>query len=443
MADDFEDIPLPQAYNKIYLPYMIPMRNYYKDVVYPEEGPRPIDLWHERPYYGRVDTKGRAVYVSETNLTQLAYSTRFLLTIDFVADAFKDFMEDINVSLRFNNFSDDSFLRTIKPINAWVSFHNLYHEHFSAIHQTFVDTYLSFGNKGNKVKDFNEYMKHFISYFRSSITEIPFTKTAFLLSKLFPPTATGLMIDLLADDHSRDSGKYEKYIQKVEFDCYRNTATKYGFYIDKNAPWRLVANIGSVKMQSYMMAYHPIYGKLMKDYQGTYNPKIEVNLAKETLFDLYYYPVKQFDYETFKLYMFQSYHSYVNRFPFYEKYNEDCSYLKQQTIFEHKRKETFADLTTESNRFTFQGDKAFALFSQKYDDLYWLPKYLSIRLAEAEVNLTRWRSKYIKRNMLEQYRNNGIQHALNVIESVTNTRQINIYKDSSVDNLDIKYFKFE
>lgn len=438
MAD--ETLPTPQASNDIYLPYMFPMRNYYRELAYPQDGVRPIDLWHEKPFYGRIDTSGRPVYVSETNLKSLPYSVKPLHVIDFVADAYKDFVEDINVSLRFNNFSNTSFLRTINPWYAWTSFHTLYLNHFSKIHDTFVDVYLSYGDRNNKVRDFHNYMESFMAYARSSTDEIPFTKTAFLLSKLFPPTATGLMIDLEFKDHSRDVLKYDDYIVKAEFDCYRNTAAKFGFFLDKNAPWRLVANIGSAKMQEYMLAYHPEIGKRDLDLLGVYTPNTDQSLTKDSLFNQYYYPVKQFDYHTFKLYMFQSYHSYVARFPFFEKYNEQCSYKERRTIVGQHAKETFIDANIEAEKLVFEGEKTYAAFSEKYNDVYFLPLYLMLRAAEAKVKLSTHKLNYMRRQALLLLKSKGIQHALDFIDEETSKKQVQIYKELDPHNLELTYF---
>ena len=48
----------PIGANGMYLPSLTEMRRYYKEEVYPKEGVRPIDLWYEMPFYGKVDEDG-------------------------------------------------------------------------------------------------------------------------------------------------------------------------------------------------------------------------------------------------------------------------------------------------------------------------------------------------------------------------------------------------
>jgi hypothetical protein len=63
---------------------------------------------------------------------------------------------------------------------------------------------------------------------------------------------SGLAIDLAEFDASLDILKVERVFDNKNYKFYENAAMQYGFKIDKNCPWRIVADLGSPAMQKYM-----------------------------------------------------------------------------------------------------------------------------------------------------------------------------------------------
>ncbi len=49
--------------------------------------------------------------------------------------------------------------------------------------------------------------------------------------------------------------KFDKFIGNPNFKLYSLAASKYGFLVDLNAPWRLVANLNSENMKKYISQY--------------------------------------------------------------------------------------------------------------------------------------------------------------------------------------------
>ena len=69
---------------------------------------------------------------------------------------------------------------------------------------------------------------------------------------------------------------------------------KFGFMADKEYPGRIIADLGSPKMQNYMASY---------------------NLDVDTLFESMYYKATDYDYDIISVYLMQFYNNYVAGFP--------------------------------------------------------------------------------------------------------------------------------
>ena len=82
----------------------------------------------------------------------------------------------------------------------------------------------------------------------------PVTRSGFIDSPNCKIGSTGLVIGLSTLDYEKDFPK-GKMIQSPGFKCYLKLASDYGFFVDKNGPWRLLANLESSKMKEYIKKY--------------------------------------------------------------------------------------------------------------------------------------------------------------------------------------------
>ena len=87
------------------------------------------------------------------------------------------------------------------------------------------------------------------------VEEYPVTKTGMTYSRFYNPMFSGLCIEISTADHGDDEWKFRNFINNYNFKLYSLAASKFGFLIDKNAPWRLVANLNSAQMKSYINNY--------------------------------------------------------------------------------------------------------------------------------------------------------------------------------------------
>jgi len=223
--------------------------------------PSPIDLWYDKNFYGKVNQQNDYIYISkrafelQEKLTLI--SDRGLYVLEFVAAAYNDFKNRIDRLIAFGgdfagpSISKLSVLKSISPQRAYDGpVEDSYDAYINAYFDNFTKNYLRGTSRDEKIKNFDDYVYQFLQFVGEKKNKLPFTKSGFIGSIFCSPYSSGLVIDLAHKDHNDDLSR-EAFIEDESFDFYHSLAKQYGFYVDKNAPWRLVANISSPQMQRY------------------------------------------------------------------------------------------------------------------------------------------------------------------------------------------------
>ena len=251
-----------------------------------------IDLWYgDKSLYGRIDQQRIPQMISETNLKNFP-SAPEVLAADFVVDAFEDFRQYlINASRRQKVDLAGSFLGNIAPKKGWVSAREEYDANIKIIYSAFVREFLEINNRHGKIRDFGGFMKQMKRYAHLSSTVTPMTLSGLVTSRSLPCLVSGLVVEISDINHDDDRAKFERFMEDPAFEIYQRAARKFGFRIDYNAPWRLVADIASAEMLKYMNEY-------------------EINSVRE-LFELYYYNTHRLDVALVKDYLIQLYNDYA------------------------------------------------------------------------------------------------------------------------------------
>jgi len=217
-----------------------------------------IDFWYGDCLYGRVDSKGHAVYPTRKKLKQFPASEG-VFALNFVVDAYSRFKSDfIGENKQNPAFWEDPHLnpKRLIPLAAWININTIYHAHIQNIYTNFASSYLPINLKaGNPVVNFDDFVHMFLHFISRTAVNSPVTRTNLVKSLTCSPSINGLCVDLRAEGHALDLPKHEGWYQSRFFSSYMAKARKHGFMIDKNAPWRLVADINSLNMQAYMSRY--------------------------------------------------------------------------------------------------------------------------------------------------------------------------------------------
>ena len=212
-----------------------------------------IDLW-ENNLYGKVDFEGNPVILHEYNLKQFK-STREGTTIfgvNFVVDSLEEFRNHV-LSKRVYGSADPSDITLLKPVvkKAWDSPRRAYEEYFTIIYNAFLTSYLN-NRKKREIRDFKSFNKFFVSFVEIISTQYPITFSGFMKSRFSSCNVSGLTVELFDMSYSEDAPKQNNFLKNVNFPFYMQSAQNFGFLVDKNAPWRLVANVSSPLMKKRM-----------------------------------------------------------------------------------------------------------------------------------------------------------------------------------------------
>jgi len=349
----------PFAKNDLPLDYMFFQRKYYntEPIIYPTSLLKPIDMWYERPLFGKIDTKERYVIAAAENLQLINEN---LYAINFVADAYLDFASTVSAAAKGLRTSVTSMIDINKPTKAYEDINELYHNYYvDIIDDAFTNVFLTSQNK-NKITSFKIYVDLFIDFVNSN-QRVPISKVAYLASNKTSNRVSGLIIEFAKDHYDNDNVKWKKYLSNDFFADYVKLAGAYGFYVNKHIPWSIVANMNSKNMKKYMANY-------------------DIQSAQDC-FLKNYFPAEYFSYLAFKKYIWASYLTLTAYQPQITK--ERINNFIRKTAYTS----TFITTVKHSSRPVELIERTWEEFQRMYSEDYMIEKYLQIRLLENQTPL--------------------------------------------------------
>ena len=222
-----------------------------------------------------------------------------VMLLNFVADAANDMMEKVTRMVQVGKIKSTSAYAQFEPKKGWTSFTGKHHSSMKKIFELFISKYATSKQFFTKIIDFNSYVTQFVNFLDLFLPAYPITRSNMQLAKNIDPSISGLVFQIESDAHDNDENKYRKYILDPNFEDIAIIANGFGFMIDKNAPWRFVADLESPQMQHRMQ-----------------------ELGFETLQDMfsaYYYDTHLYEINAIRDYFLSFYDSYVEAYPFYSK----------------------------------------------------------------------------------------------------------------------------
>ena len=323
--------------------------------------------------YGRVDLLGNAVYPSEKFLAPIP-SEGSLYTLNFVADAFKDFRKYyLKIATAGGIRQGQGALSIVQPIRGWESMHTLYGKNIDNIYGELVSRYFEkTGSDGEqsdrRPEDFEQFAALLNDLLYTKGDEIRLTRSSFVLSRLNGIATTGLAIEI-TPNLGTDSTK--KFFGNPNFKFYMNALKKFGFMVDVDYPGRIIADIGSPEMQHYMANY---------------------GISVDNLFERMYYKASDYDYYLLKVYISQFYNTYAASYP-----------SKTITTPTKCGKPTRRVIVREQ------------IAQNDYSDDYWLSIYVNTRNFELSQPLDEHKLKKVIKNAKDLRKNLDISEAIRYI----------------------------
>ena len=207
----------------------------------------------EHLLYGRVNTNLSCIQPKKsymTNLTSIGTSPP-VRVMDFVADAFRDLQRRFQFAVMRSEISPDSqFLSNLSPSTGAKDLTRSFDEYHNSIYKAFLESYLTPEMK-IKIQSFEAFMEIYMKYLHEYTRYAPYTRSGYILNRMNSPIESGLCVEVADLSYSSDQEKYDDFIKDPNFAFFRVEASKRGFLVDKNAPWRLVADIASPDMLAF------------------------------------------------------------------------------------------------------------------------------------------------------------------------------------------------
>lgn len=253
--------------------------------------------------YGLVDGENNLIYPQATYLKPFTGSGGSVKVLSFVARAYDAMKKELDKRVKEGSWEANSIYPSMKPVAGTTSVLETYDSLMVKQYQAILPKML----KNRNITDFSSFLAFFQDYLVSVNWNFPYTFTG-MIERNNSPAATGLQIELFKEEKNSLSAKM-KYVQDPAFKRFLLLAEKYGFYVNRNAPWIIMANINSPAMQGWAVV----------DSGGDINP--------EGIIKKYFYTASDFSYNFFIYYLIGNYNALVTsepRFTYVVKSEDPC-----------------------------------------------------------------------------------------------------------------------
>ena len=337
----------------------------------------------EKQLYGRVDRRFvPRIFRNEGNVVLKQFRGGFVTTptlqaANFVVDAFHALAQQFKKCAMVGKIdATDPYLSNLLVHKAYVAPLMLYQGR-RGFRNNDIKNYF----RVNKIlfRNFDEFMVHLENYFNNTPMEVPYTLPGFIKSRFCPIAVSGLSIEIAALDPANDEEKINQFVNSKNWEFYVNACRSYGFMVDKNVPWRIVADIGSPEMMKFAAKY-------------------SVQTTDQLLLGSYTYAHNR-DFNNFKFNLLRLYNM-----------------TKRKNFLERK----LCGDGRLINKIITPTNYSVVDFERLYSDYYFIDKYFDIRFNEEESPFTLTQKNLLIDDAKELYEIVGLYGALNFLEIIIN-----------------------
>jgi len=332
----------------------------------------------EKFLYGRVSRLFVPIVFTPNflELKQVGEAGNNMFAINFVADAFNALSLQFKKCVANGQISKEApFLSDLKIHKAYENPETLYDQYITDSYDTMAAELRA---RNARITNFDEFVKELMPILKASAPRFPFTRTAYIKSKICPITCSGLAIEIANLDCANDEEKINQFVESNNWEFYINTCRSYGFMVDKFIPWRIVADIGSSAMLQYAAAY------------GAGSTDKILNLGYSSAHRAYFDRIK---------YFFLNFYNKVKPTSFTEI--KHCSGVITPDI-----------ITPQSYTIT--------RLDSIYSDAYFLKLYFEIRFLEEESQFEDFEKEMLIDDCIEIYQSKGVNETLDAFERILN-----------------------
>jgi len=320
----------------------------------------------ERVLFGRVDLYFVPIVLNSAYINYEPRSSSGVPragAINFVLDAFRTLSALFDKARGTGKISsDDPYLSDLRIFKGYQDPNKMYTNYFKAYYNVITS---NFKKDPYPPLNFEEFINKLLPMILRSARQQPFTKTGFIKSRHCPIACSGLSIEIADLSYANDQDKVNKFINSKNWDFYVNACNSCGFMIDRQIPWRLVADVGNPEYLTLFVS-----------------PWIGAR-TKQTMFNKLYNPAHEDYYRAFKYYLLKLYNGSrrrrVRKTEYCQNSGRQIQYMINSRSYEQ---ETFADLIPEE---------------------YFLKIYFQIRFMEEECLFTEQQEQNIIQEITNLY----------------------------------------
>ena len=329
----------------------------------------------EKALYGKVNRNFVPIVLNPNiailqDFKSTAVPEQNLQALGFVVDAFEALAQQFKKAQQLGKInSDDQNLTNLKVFKTYKNYNISYQEYLNQ----FISALKSKINKEG-IYNFEGFIEELLNTISIVTKSYPMSMPAYIKSKSHSLTNTGLAIEIADAPYDNDEQKISEFITSKNWDFYVNACNSYGFMIDVNTPWRLIADIDSEAMLGYASQYGftTTDSVLNLNFKNTHNEFF--NSLPSLLLNLYNQIIPTF----------------ITTF-------DDCGLKKINT-----------------ERYTLQS------LNEKYSNDFFLKFYFRLRFSEEESKFSEAEKKKIIENCLQLSRSTNNRNALNIFERYVN-----------------------
>ena len=331
----------------------------------------------EKFLYGRVNQMFVPIERNDLSLKLDGFnSPEPLSAANFVVEAFRALQRHFARCAARGQIDDtDTYLSTLQVYKAWTDPNVLYNTHLQTCSNIMVAAMQA---KGVQVRDFTQFVVNFDALLKSSAKRIPYTKPGFIKSRFCPINVSGLAVEIADLDASNDDEKINRFVNSKNWEFYLNSCRAFGFMVDRNVPWRIVADIGSTPMLEYAAKF------------GFGSTEMVLGVGYKFVHTAYF--------NNFKYFLLNLYNA--SKLPSFIDY-EECDGVSRPKIIIPK------DYTIEQ-------------LTSIYGEEYFLKLYCNVRLMEEESHFEEYEKEMLIDDTIELFQSKGIASALNAFERILN-----------------------
>ena len=200
----------------------------------------------EKIFFGRMDRRFVPIVVKKSSLKYVGVSADSLKpvqAVNFVADLFNEMVNQFDKCATTGKIkTNDPYLSRLKAYRAYEDPEAQY-ELYKALYYDALKQYIS--RNSVKFKNFDEFIKMIMPVIKISAAKQPITYTGYVKSNNCSVLNSGLAIEIADLNYDNDLDKIDNFVKSKNWEFFVNACDSYGFMIDYNVPWRIVADIGS------------------------------------------------------------------------------------------------------------------------------------------------------------------------------------------------------